>query len=84
MSYQCGLRPALGHATWLTRAGFREQLTDEESVQSQLLEKSNVPLEVLQTVINKGVKRALAMQSVDDAFDEKLNNQVSSAEYRST
>lgn len=47
-------------------------LTYEESVQPQLFEKSNVPPEVVQAVIDKGVKRPLAMQAVDDALDEEL------------
>lgn len=36
-------------------------------------------MEVLQTVINKRVQRPLAMQAVDDAFDEELNSRVSRA-----
>lgn len=51
---------------------FWWKLTYEESVQPQLFEKSNVPPEVVQAVINQGVKRSLAVQAVDDALDEEL------------
>lgn len=51
-------------------------LADEEGVQSQLLEESDVPLQVTQPLINQRIRELRAMKTIHDAFDDELSDFV--------
>lgn len=61
------------HSASRTHAGIR---ADEESVQPQFLEKSDVPLQVIQPLIHQWIRRATTMDTVHDASDDELADLV--------